>query len=551
MRSIAICVAAWTLLAIGAAAQNQYYVSNSIGNDANPPASVLNSGGATAWKTIQHGIGAVALGGSGTTLHVAAGSYSTTASTCGIASNFCVNFDGTASARFVVKCDDPVTGCKVTGTPAGGYDVIVKANFVDLVGFEVGPCSGCNAGIAILGGTNFSNKGTSVHILGNYVHDIAQSGNDGNGFGNGCPSSGMIIADFKGQNIPDLQVIGNRVNVGGLMSLGNACNQFHGLYVNGATLVQDNLISNVVGEGINFGPSPCKGTVTNNTVFHNGQRGILIASYSGDNCASNGGDGHMTVNNNASVNNGVNNSSIGNGIGESGSVGTNNLYSNDLLQGNAAGDGVAVQTNPSSSIVNLRHEATGTTFNGYNNSGLGDYTLRTGSVAISGGTAGGVAGGTPPFSPLTDFAGNAMSSPPSIGAFTSGGGASLPAAQASPSPVAFAATAVTTPASCAAILTTTLTNTGTANMTLGSPIVTITPNQFDFQFGNIGTCTNGQVLTPGASCKVSGAFCPSTAGPRTAQFNIFSNAPGSPLVVPLTGTGIAPLPPINLVVTVQ
>lgn len=398
----------------GASAQTkQYYVGPS-GSDSNAGTQ------ARPWATIQKAVESFSAGTSGTVIHVAPGNYSSTATmgTCAsVTTNLCIDHDGTSTARLVIQCDDPTTGCKLVANPSGGYAVVIEANYVDFVGFEVGPCAACNAGIEILGGSVFNNKGTSIHILNNYVHDIAQSGNDGNGFGSGCPSSGMIIADFKHQTIPGLQIIGNRLNNGGLMSLGTACNQFHGLYVNDATVIQNNLISNVVGQGINFGPSPCGGKITNNTVFHNGQRGILLANYSGDNCSP---DGSNTVNNNIVVNNNVNNSGVC-GIEEySGGAGTNNQYANNLLQGNSCSDSIKLTTSPSSAVKNLLHEATSVTFVAYNNNGQGDYHLKAGSVAVGSGTDGCTSGASACI-PQLDLAGLTRPAPPSLGSFEFGG----------------------------------------------------------------------------------------------------------------------------------
>jgi hypothetical protein len=406
-----------TMLALcaGANAQDRAYYVAPTGNDSNSGTQ------ASPWATIQKAIESFSLGSTGTVIHVAAGSYSNlqTLGTCAsVPTNVCVDRDGTSSARLVIQCDQPTTGCKLVAKPTGGYAVVIEANYVDFVGFEVGPCAACNAGIAILGGSVFNNKGTSIHILNNYVHDIAQGGNDGNGFGTGCPSSGMIIADFKGQVIPGLQIIGNRVNNGGLMSLGSACNQFHGLYVSNATVIQNNLISNIVGQGINFGPSPCGGKISNNTVFHNGQRGILIANYSGNNCGSSLGSN--TVNNNIVINNNVNNSGVC-GIEEySGGAGTNNLYAHNLLQGNSCGDSIRLTTSPSSAIQNLLHEATSVTFVSYSNDGSGDYHLKTGSAAIQSGTTS-CTSGVSSCVPQVDMAGLTRPAPPSLGILEFGG----------------------------------------------------------------------------------------------------------------------------------
>ena len=402
------------LCASATAQTRDYYVARA-GSD-----SVGDGSQQKPWATIQKAITSFIPGSAGAVIHVAPGSYSSTqtlGSCASVATNVCVDHDGTSSARLVIKCDDPTTGCKLVANPAGGYAVVIEANYVDFVGFEVGPCSACNAGIAILGGPSFNNKGTSIHILNNYVHDIAQDGNDGNGFGTGCPSSGMIIADFKHNPIPGLQVIGNRINNGGRMSLGQACNQFHGLYVSNATVIQNNIISNIVSQGINFGPSPCGGKITNNTVFHNGHRGILIASYTGDNCSP---DGNNTVNNNIVVNNNINNSGVC-GIEEySGGAGTNNLYANNLLQGNSCGDSIRLTTSPSSAVQNLRHEGTDITFVSYRDDGTGDYHLKAGSVAVGHGTTSCTSGVTNCV-PLIDVAGVTRPTPPSLGLLEFGG----------------------------------------------------------------------------------------------------------------------------------
>lgn len=519
------------LLAGTLQAQTDYYVNPSTGNDANTPTQAQNP--STPWKTLQHCVDTFTLGAAGATCHGLAGNYSdlhTLAGCAGVQTNVCVDRGGTSdSVRFTLQCD-VADSCKLIGAPVHGYDAIVEANYTTFAGFEVGPCANCNAGVAVLGGTNFNNAGTNVRIISNYIHDIAQNGNDGNGFGNGCPSSGMVIADFKGQNIPGLQVVGNRINNGGLFSL-TSCNQFHGLYINGPTLAQNNIISNIVGEGVNFGPSPCGGSVTGNTVFHNGQRGILIASYSGDNCASFGGDGHMTVNNNIADNNGVNNSGLGCGIGESGTVGNTNLYSNNLLQGNSHGDAVCLAT--SSSVLNTKNEATATTFVTFNNNGLGDYHLKTGTLASNSGVSTCASGGIANCFPATDFdsvvrpTGGAQS----IGAYvlvTAGS----PSVSFSPSPLAFG----TVPTSTTATLSVTLTNTGTASLTFTAPSISGT-NAPEFVI-NSTTCSTS--LAAGSNCAYVIAFTPTAASLRSANLTLADNAAGSPHQVPLNGTGGAP-----------
>src|SRR5262249_41729127 len=44
-------------------------------------------------------------------------------------------------------------------------------------------------------------------------------------------------------------------------------------------------------------------------------------------------------------------------------------------------------------------------------------------------------------------------------------------------------------------------------------------------------------VAPGGTCTVAVQFSPQALGPRTGNLSIASNAPGSPLVIPLSGSG--------------
>jgi hypothetical protein len=56
-------------------------------------------------------------------------------------------------------------------------------------------------------------------------------------------------------------------------------------------------------------------------------------------------------------------------------------------------------------------------------------------------------------------------------------------------------------------------------------------------------------LPPGGSCAVSVTFAPTSAGTKSASFDVTSNAPGSPTSASLSGTGIAPTYyPLNLTI---
>jgi mono/diheme cytochrome c family protein len=87
---------------------------------------------------------------------------------------------------------------------------------------------------------------------------------------------------------------------------------------------------------------------------------------------------------------------------------------------------------------------------------------------------------------------------------------------------------------------TTITNAGTANLTLGTLSVS---GAQAAEFTNAGTCAAGVSVVPGGSCTLSVAFTPASIGSRSASLSITHNAAGSPLSLSLGGSGVAaPLP---------
>jgi len=82
------------------------------------------------------------------------------------------------------------------------------------------------------------------------------------------------------------------------------------------------------------------------------------------------------------------------------------------------------------------------------------------------------------------------------------------------------------------ILTTTLTNTGNASLTITNDSI----SAGDFNWGGKGTCNYG-TLAPGATCLYSAKFTPTAAGTRTGTITIYSTASNSTVTLPLTGIG--------------
>ncbi len=81
--------------------------------------------------------------------------------------------------------------------------------------------------------------------------------------------------------------------------------------------------------------------------------------------------------------------------------------------------------------------------------------------------------------------------------------------------------------------TITITNSGVGPLRIGG-IAVVGADSNDF--GISGSCTNAS-LAPSASCTLAVAFGATAQGNRTAALLLMANAPGSPILVPMSGTG--------------
>ena len=112
------------------------------------------------------------------------------------------------------------------------------------------------------------------------------------------------------------------------------------------------------------------------------------------------------------------------------------------------------------------------------------------------------------------------------------GTGTAPGSSVSPSSKNFGAVVV---GSSSGAQTFTVTNTGTANLIIGTITLTGTdPTQFSKQNDNC----SGQTVAPSGTCTVQAVFSPTSAGGMNANLSIPSNAPT--VTVPLSGTGTAP-----------
>jgi hypothetical protein len=113
------------------------------------------------------------------------------------------------------------------------------------------------------------------------------------------------------------------------------------------------------------------------------------------------------------------------------------------------------------------------------------------------------------------------------------GVAPAPAVTLSPTSLTFAARNVGTTSPAQDV---TLSNTGTAQLTINSIGIT-GANASDYAQTN--TCPS--TLAVGANCTIAVTFTPTASGSRTASVSVFSDAPGSPHTVGLSGTGVVPI----------
>ena len=115
------------------------------------------------------------------------------------------------------------------------------------------------------------------------------------------------------------------------------------------------------------------------------------------------------------------------------------------------------------------------------------------------------------------------------------GAATGPAFTASPSPLAFGNQTQGTTSSAKTL---TVTNSGTTGLSI-TMVTSGGTDMADFIIAS-DTCSDATVAA-GKTCTVSVEFAPSTTAAESAMLSFADNAPGSPHVVDLTGTGVAPV----------
>ncbi len=322
------------------ASVNHLYVATT-GSDSNPGTKDL------PFLTIAH---ADSLASAGSTIHVAGGTYNVSAP-ASLSAGILTTHSGTSSAhiRFTT---DAKSRAKIVFSGTGiAWDS--KGSYVDIHGFDI---SGSGR-IGILA------EGANVVFTRNFVHDLTISG--------GCNGSGGAGIDTYGP-------VGNAVinaniirNIGYSLVAGGTCNTVQGIYIGNANnVVTNNIVSGVAAVAIQQWHGATASTIVNNTVFHS-KMGILIGQ--GDAGTTEGGSQDNYVANNIVYDN------LRYGIIESGKVGGNNRYVNNLVKSSGIDWSVmgAVSGSVSADPLFVNYQPTGT----------GDYHVQIGSLAIDGGTS--------------------------------------------------------------------------------------------------------------------------------------------------------------------
>lgn len=539
-------------------AQTNYFVNTSSGNDSNSPAQAQNP--ATPWKTLQHANDNVTVSGSGTTIHVSAGTYAGI-HTCpsGQWGIICVTKGGISpTARLVWQCDTPATlsmlgttqGCflsEVGDTSVTQLMISIEGsgtpNNLDITGFHFGPQP---AAFDSIGGVcnNDATPGSqcpnlnSVHVVGNLFEPEGATRANSSSFCNSGNLGAMIEINGRHGHWVSDAVYQNNI----IMPYGtNACKFGYAIYANGKnqTIYGNLTIGSEI--AIHAYDEGCGMRISNNTIINPANYGLIVwntGDFAGDSgpgsaCST---PGLNTVNNNIIVNAGVGYTPL---LSDSGSgmqlrsecdASHPTLISNNLMAGNAHLNFIGYQgASPDScaSIVNtITSQSVAQTFVNYQPNGTGNYHLLGGSLAINGGTTTCVAGGFTPCTPTVDITNTPIGTPPPVGAYTFAGSGG-PVVSLSTTTLAFGNQGVGASSPPQSVI---LSNVGTSSLAISGIAITVAGS-----FTQTNNCPAS--LGASLSCTIAVTFTPAGSGLRTSSLSITDNASGSPQPVALNGTG--------------
>ena len=329
-----------------------------------------------------------ALASAGYTIHVAPGTYRVAAPSAG-SNGMTTSKSGTAAAR-IKFVSDVKWGAKiiVSGT---GITWNSKGSYVDIDGFDI---SGT-------GRHGILSAGANLTITNNYIHDLTISG--------GCNGGGGAAIDTYGP-VGNVLINANIVRNIGYSMIG-ACNTVQGIYIaNANNVVTNNIVSGVAAAAIQQWHGATSSTIVNNTVF-NSKIGILLGQ--GDSGATSTGSANNYVANNIVHDHRVY------GIVETGKMGGNNRYANNLV--NASGTNWRVSGAVSASMTG------NPMFVSYQANGAGNYQVQSSSPSIDKGTTASA--------PAADFLSNSRAgSAIDLGAYKYGAATPPPPSTPTPTP---------------------------------------------------------------------------------------------------------------------
>jgi parallel beta-helix repeat protein len=312
-----------------------------------PTGSDSNTGTqAKPFKTINK---AASVAKAGTTVHVAAGTYSGNVST---------RTSGTPTNR-IRYVSDTKWGAKIIGTGSEGMWTN-NGNYVDITGFDI-------TGTGRLGILNYASY---TVMSNNHVHNLTVSG--------GCTGSGGAGIDNATYTGSNGDMIGNVIHDIGKPG---SCNGIQGLYSsNNGGHIMNNIVYRVSAWGIQLWHASTNTIIANNTVFANGAGGMGGGIVTGVGDAPGG----VQLTNTKVINNIVY-ANPASGIvqycysGQS-CIGSGNVVSNNLVYGN--GSAISMKVGSATGTISADPK-----FVSYNPTGTGDYRLQSGSPAVNKGTA--------------------------------------------------------------------------------------------------------------------------------------------------------------------
>src|SRR6266699_931180 len=304
------------------------------------------------WLTLQHASDTMV---AGDTTMVLPGLYDQTSSTWTYLRSL---VNGTALAPITWKAVVPGTVKLTTSNSTAVQTWLIQADYIYIIGFDLtGTGTLVNEAIRVIG--------TGCWLDRCLFHDT--------------PVGQGVFFDPTGS--------GNNITRSKIFNTGTppASNQYHGIYCAqaGGGLIQNNIIWNVPGWGVQLWTNSTGAIVSNNTIFACGNGGIVVGGVSPS------VDTSPVVANNILYNN------TGYGLREAGTVGqvVTPIYTNNCFSGNSLGDSGLLTSGASV----LNSVSADPQFVEYRANGSGNYHLKSTSPCIDAGTAVNV--------PLNDYEG--------------------------------------------------------------------------------------------------------------------------------------------------